>query len=56
MTVPEFAQRVGLSPQSVYRHINLGHLEAVRVGGRILLRVDRVERLNGKADSFGVCP
>lgn len=48
MTVPEFAERVGLSPQSVYRHVDLGHLDAVRIGGRILLRVTEIERLNGK--------
>ena len=51
LTVPEFAERVGLLVQSVYRHVKLGHLDAVSVGGRILLRVTEIERLNGGQSS-----
>jgi excisionase family DNA binding protein len=47
LTVPEFAASVGLSVQSVYRHVKLGHLAAVPVGGRILLKVTELERLTG---------
>jgi excisionase family DNA binding protein len=56
LTVPEYAARVGLSPQSIYRHVKLGHLEAVPVGGRILLKVTEIERLNTKQTPTGSVP
>ena len=56
LTVPEFASRVGLSVQSIYRHVKLGHLEAVEIGGRILLKLTEIERLNGKQIRRGSVP
>ena len=41
LTVPEYAAASGLSTQATYRQIKKGGLSAVRIGGRLLLRVDQ---------------
>ncbi len=51
MSVAEFSKRLGIAPQTAYKWIAEKQIPFTRVGGRILLPRERIERWV-KARSF----
>lgn len=47
ISIPEAAKATSLSRTGLYRLINRGELEAVRVGGRTLIKAASLRRLVG---------
>jgi excisionase family DNA binding protein len=45
--VKEAARTIGVSPDSIRRHITAGNLKAVRFGKRVLIRREELEKLIG---------
>jgi excisionase family DNA binding protein len=43
--VKEFCQRVGISPATFYKYVNLGKIRVVKIGGRTLVPASEAERL-----------
>jgi excisionase family DNA binding protein len=45
LRVKEFCQRVGVSPSTFWKYHKAGKIRVVRVGGRVLVPADEVERI-----------
>lgn len=57
VSVPEAARMLGLSRSSTYAAVQRGEIPSVRVGGRVLIPLLRLEELiNGEASSEGINP
>lgn len=48
ISVPEAAQRLGISTSAYYRHVEAGELPGLRIGHRITVSVAALERLAGE--------
>jgi len=48
VSVPEAARYLGISRESAYRAARSGELPAVRIGGRIVVPLDRLRALLGQ--------
>lgn len=49
-TPSEWAELTNLHRTTISRHIHSGQLRVVKVGGRLLIHPDEVDRLLGEAD------
>jgi excisionase family DNA binding protein len=45
LRVKPFCQRIGISPATFYKYVNLGKIRVVKIGGRTLVPAAEVERL-----------
>jgi excisionase family DNA binding protein len=49
LTVPEFAEALGVSPRLVYERVGRGEIRAVRIGRRVLIPAGVLDELLGGA-------
>lgn len=47
LTINDAAKAIGIGRVTLYKHINSGLIETVKVGGRRLVKVDSLKKLVG---------